>query len=240
MNVNFYWSGNDFQFLNRLVVVSHIEVGHKVKIWVHGEHPTNNYWIDDLNDVEILNADDIFDTSILKSKADIRTTSDKWSYYLLKKTGEYVADLDAIAIKHWPDDPIVLATYDPIVINVGVIRLPKKHPVLDRCIETHEPRWGNVWIFTKCIREYGLDYNFPIESFYPVHCGNNISKTMKCRGKFLDSIKLSENCYSYHYWGNKVSKLNITEEWLNNPKLQNSLLKKLCDRFFENYEYKKT
>lgn len=235
MKIHFYWSGDNWQFLNRMTIVSHVIAGHTPIMWLNGDRPKSKYWIDDISGVEIRDANEVFDTNDLINRGvDIRTTSDKFSYYVVQKTGDYYADTDAIAILPWPDQDIVLATYEPKVINVGVFRLPKNHPVLDDCISTHIPRWGNVWMFTKAIRNAGLDYNVPINMFYPVHCENNISTTMGCRGKFLDDIKLPDGCVSYHYWSNKVSLVNITHEWMDNPKLKDSLFKRLCDQMFNN------
>jgi hypothetical protein len=243
MNINFYWSGNDFQFLNNLVIKSHIIVGHKPVIWLQGNTPESPYWIGGLPEVEIRNADDIWESvGYLKEGVDVRTTSDLWSYHMMKQTGEYYSDTDAFALLPWPDQEILLATYDPQVINVGVMRLPKNHPVLDCCIKTHKKSWGNVWLFTKCVRDHGLDYNVPIEAFYPVHCGNNSSKVMGCRGKLFDNYneikeKFFKNTiiHSYHYWSNKVSIEGCDHTWLDKPELQGSLFVWLNNWINDNY-----
>ena len=242
MKINFYWFGDNFQFLNRLTLLSHLLVGHEPVIWLHGTRPDSIYWIDDIPEIEIRDANEIFDTTeLIENGVDIRTTSDKFSYYLVKETGEYYADTDAIALLPWPDQEIVLATYHPDVINVGVFRFPKNHPVLDVCIKTHIPTWGNVNVFTKVVREAGLDYNVPIDMFYPVHCGRNESTTMKCHGRILDPIELPDGCVSYHYWSNKTHKVGIDHTWLEKPELhENSLFKRLCKWVFDVAGYSMT
>jgi len=243
MNINFYWNGDDFQFLNRLTILSHIIVGHHPVIWLHGPRPKSIYWVDDIPEIEIRDANEIFDTSeMIKKGVDIRTTSDKFSYYLLKTVDGYYADTDAIALQPWPDIPLVLATYDESVINVGVMKIPKEHPVLDECIKTHRPTWGNVKVFTRVVRDAGLDYNVPIKLFYPVHCGNNFSKTMNCHGRILDPVDTQgvdiDKSVSYHYWSNKVHKVMIDHTWLDKPELlENSLFRRLCEWVFGGVEY---
>jgi len=249
MNINFYWSGDNFQFLNRLTLISHILVGHHPVMWLHGHKPKSIYWINDVPEIEIRNANEVFDTTdLIKAGVDIRTTSDKFSYYVLKSVDGYYADTDAIALNIWPDQKIVLATYDKSVINIGVMKIPKDHAVLDECIRTHQPTWGNVKIATKVFRDAGLDYNVPIGMFYPVHCGRNTSTTMNCHGRILDPIDtiwdngiIPDNCVSYHYWSNKTSKVGIDHTWLDKPGLhKDSLFRKLCEWIFDEGGYQMT
>ncbi len=189
MKVNFYWKGRDFQFLNRLTIISHIIVGHEVVIWIEGKHPGNRYWISDLEEVEIKDATEIYKTwKDAAAGACVRSVSDIWSFYFGKLYGEYYSDTDAIALKHWPDQDILLPTYDNKVVSVGVFRLPKNHPIFNCAIKKRIRSWGNVYIFTKCVRLNGLDSNVPNEMFYPVHCGYNESEVLNCRGKFFDDI----------------------------------------------------
>ena len=238
MNINFYWNGDDFQYLNRLTLLSHIIVGHHPIIWLEGNRPNSIYWIDDIPEIEIKNAREIYNTcGLLNKNINVRTISDLFSYYIVYKTGEYYADTDAIAIKSWPDQEMVIATYDPSVIAIGVFRFPKNYYILDKCIKTHITTWGNVRIFTKIVRNAGLDYNVPIEMFYPIHCDNNKSKTTKTRGKFLDNINLPDNCVSYHYYSNSVHKVGITHEWVEKKELKNSLFVELSKQIFEIYPF---
>lgn len=245
MNVHFYWkepknpkNGEGWQFLNRLTLVSHVEVGHTPIIWVDGDEPINKYWISDIPEIEIRNAKEIYETSDFykKDKSNPRTASTLFSFEIVRQTGEYYADTDAIALRHWPDWKFILAGSEPEHINVGVIKMPKNHPVLKCSIANINPEWGNVKVFTNCCKEFGLWTNVPDHWFYPVHWKEeNHSTNMNCRGKFLDNIYLQNDCFSYHYYSNKVSLLNIDHTWLKNPKLENSLFKRLVKRFFKRY-----
>jgi hypothetical protein len=238
MNIHFYWNGDDFQFLNRLTLISHVNVGHHPIMWLDGKIPNSKYWINDINEIEIRNINEIYNTEKeYKKGANCRTISTLFSWEIVKQTGEYTADCDAIALRKWPDQNILLAGSEPEHINVGVFRLPKTHPVLNECINNFLPTWGNVKVFTKYCRKYGLNNNVPISWFYPVHWGgtNNISKTLNCRGLFFDNIKLPDPCYSYHYYSNTVSKVGCDHTWINNPKLKNSLFFKLIKQNFKNF-----
>jgi hypothetical protein len=47
MIANFFRRGDEFGFLNRLVV------GHKVMIWISGEELRNDYWLSDVQAIEV-------------------------------------------------------------------------------------------------------------------------------------------------------------------------------------------
>ena len=59
MKANFFWMGDDFQFLNRLAIISHVIVGHEVVVWLSGKTPSSKYWINDIPGVDIKDADDV-------------------------------------------------------------------------------------------------------------------------------------------------------------------------------------
>ena len=74
MNVHFYFKGDDFQFLNRLAVLSHVLVGHKVIMWADGEI-NSPYWIDDIPEIEIREAREVLEGP--EDPKEIRAFSDK-------------------------------------------------------------------------------------------------------------------------------------------------------------------
>lgn len=247
MNVNFFWQGNDFQFLNRLTLISHVGVGHKVKVWLNGNIPDSIYWIDDIPEIEILNANNIVQIGETDDVIRVRVDSTLWSYYLLKKTGEYYADTDAIAWREWPDEDIVLASSDNDYISVGVIRLPKNHVSLDDCISSFRETWGNVKRFTHCVRRHGLDNTVPEYIFYPIDWRYNTSKVLNCHCRLLDPPnkelrdKLdNEKCVSIHYYSTRSHKVGINHSWLKREVLQNSLFKMVFDRTQQNYKWNMT
>ncbi len=62
MKVNFYWKGRDFQFLNRMTIISHIICGHEVVIWLEGKYPRSRFWILDIDAIEVRDATEIYNT----------------------------------------------------------------------------------------------------------------------------------------------------------------------------------
>lgn len=206
MKVNFYWSGQKWSFVNRLTIASHIRVGHEVVVWVNRIPNSDNlYWIDDLP-LKINKAKNYVNTrDMLKNGWNLRTISTIFQYKFMLKTGEYTADCDAIALKHWPDVPMVLCpelnSKVNLVSSVGVLRVPKDHEVLKCAIEKARKDWGNVKIFSMCCRRFKLKSTYPSKYFYPVTCKKGeASKTL------LEKVDIP-NAFSYHvFTNNKFSK----------------------------------
>ena len=226
MKVNFYWSGLNWKFINRLTIASHVRAGHEVIMWVNRE-ATNEYWISDLP-VEIKDAKEYVDTrKMLKRRWNLRTISTIFQYELMRKTGEYTADCDAIALKHWPDVPLVLcAESKQFISSVGVLRVPKKHPVLTCAKKRARKDWGNVRIFSKCCSQHKLKSTHKVEDFYPITCRRGrASQNLLLESKIPNSF--SYHVFTNHRVGRMINHMIITEK-----KYKDSLLKKLCDWSF--------
>ena len=236
MRVHFYQRGNDFQFLNRLTVLSHLCVGHQVSVWLDGDRPRSVYWIDDIPEIEIGDAADVSKVRFPGPKG-LRTTSTLFSYKIVSKTGEYYADTDAIALKAWPDDEIVIAAQRKGIPCVGVIRLPKGHSILTYAIKNIRRTWGNVYVFGAACKRAGIDETCPPGTFYPIHSGKNISETLGGRGRIFDDIEIPEISVSVHYWGNKVSRVGCDHTWITHPELSDSLFVKLAKWVFKDLPY---
>ena len=81
MEVNFFWKGDSFSYLNRLCVITHLKVGHKPIMWLSGHRPNSDFWIDDLAGVEIRNADEIIDVSkFIQDGGNFKTASSLWRF----------------------------------------------------------------------------------------------------------------------------------------------------------------
>jgi len=103
LQVNFFWRGNDFSYLNRLCVLSHLSVGHGVVMWLSGETPESPYWINDLEHVVVNSADEILDVaSFIRGGGNFKTASDLWRFHFLYEHGGLYCDTDAIAIGFFP------------------------------------------------------------------------------------------------------------------------------------------
>ena len=228
MKVNFYWSGKNWEFINRLTIMSHIRVGHEVIMWVN-EKSDNEYWIDDLP-VQIFDAGKHVNTKrMLKVGWNTRTISTIFQYSIMYETGEYTADCDALALKHWPDVPLVLCPEGKnLISSVGVLRVPKKHAVLVCANRMANRKWGNVKIFSRCCRKFRLGSTYETDQFYPV----TYRKGQAYKSLLMDS-EIPES-YSYHIFNGPYHKniKKIDHNLLKKKKYKDSLLKKLSDWSF--------
>jgi len=227
IETNFFWRGDDFQFLNRLTILSHLIVGHKVKIWLSGSEPKSKYWIDDIKDIQIENADDIadIDTFLKLPRANVRTAASLFRFKYLYKFGGLYCDTDMVALKKFPDNEWIIVSYDDNVIAIGIIKAPKEHPLFVDCIKKIQARWGNVYIFTKYCGKHRLKKTHPNNYFYP--------KSVLNKGKGLLKNTEIPNSYSIHLYFNGASNKNIDHNTI--KKYPDSLLAKLQKKVFQNY-----
>ncbi len=159
LQVNFFWRGNDFTYLNRLCVLSHLSVGHRVVMWLSGETPESPYWINDLEHVVVNSADEILDVaSFIRGGGNFKTASDLWRFHFLYEHGGLYCDTDAIAIRHFPHDSWIVtsAETDERLLSIGVLASPPRQKLFLECIKNIKSDWGNVAAFTDCYyREFG-------------------------------------------------------------------------------------
>jgi hypothetical protein len=121
-------------------------------MWLAGKKPNSQYWIDDLSEVSIKNADYILDvTSFIESGGNLKTASDLWSFSYLYQQGGLYCDTDAIAVKHFPEDEWILCSTnksDPLEkLVIGVMKAPRGSEVYLNCINKIQSDWGNVTLF---------------------------------------------------------------------------------------------
>jgi len=245
MKANFFWMGDDFQFLNRLAIISHVLVGHEVVVWLSGGVPDSRYWIGDIPEVDIVDANDIVcvDTFFnliskgYRSKR-FRLVSDLWEFAFLYEHGGLYCDMDVIALKHFPDLEWIItrdSEDQEECYALGIVKCPPHHPVFKQCISNWKPEWANTRVYTDAIKKYGLGLTHPKETFHPFSCGKH-SGYLKRTGR---SILLREgeipDSYSIHYFGNKAHKLNIDQDMM--KKFPSSLLFKLSEWIFRDYSY---
>lgn len=171
MEVNFFWKGNNFSYLNRLCVLSHISVGHKPIMWLSGDTPKSKYWINDLPAVEIRNADSIVDvTEFIETGGNFKTASSLWRFTFLFQFGGLYCDTDAMAIKKFPDDDWIISSSVPKEnLSTGVIKAPPGEIVFHNCISKLKKKWGNVVVFTDEYRKVfgNTDCTHDHKLFYP-------------------------------------------------------------------------
>lgn len=168
MIVNFFWSGDGFSYIHRLCVLSHLQVGHKVHIWLHGDTPNSRYWIDDL-DCCVADADNIINISdFMKKGGNFKTASSLWRFTFLYEFGGIYSDLDAIALKPWDVGKYLFVGGEGTeTLSTGVIKVPPKEPMFKEILKNLKYEWGNVLVFNKFAKEHGYKRTMANRQFYP-------------------------------------------------------------------------
>jgi len=167
--INFFWSGDDWTFLHDLTIKSHIVVGHKPIIWLHGKKPKSKYWNADLYE-NIENADDIVDISqFIKNGGNFKTASSLWRFTFLYRYGGWYSDTDAIALKEWPNSDWIICGEEYGKLSTGVIKVPKNQEMFLSMIDNMEYIWGNVDVFNRYYLQFRGNISETINSllFYP-------------------------------------------------------------------------
>jgi hypothetical protein len=220
MRANFFWRGNDYQFINRLTVESHLAVGHDVTIWLSGDPPNSKYWVDDLR-VDIKDAADEFDVKpFLDSGGNFWTASAIWRFHYLHENGGLYCDMDHVALKSFPSDPWILSSdCEGRYICIGLIKAPQGHPVFLEAIGRIKKKWGNVPVFDRACKKYGLKITHEIEDFFPFPHYK--------KGTLFKDRPLPDS-YSLHLFTKGLSKMNLTEEKIR-LEYPNSMLERLVD-----------
>jgi len=229
--INFFWSGNNFTYLNYLCIQSHINIGHSVRIHIHGNLPNSVHWNAlDINKINILNADDVFDiTEFLKQKnTNIKTGSALWRFHYLYKHGGWYSDTDAIALKKWDINSnwmLCSGETDSRLISIGVIKVPKNQKMFLYMIRNISPEWGNVRIFTNYYRKFNncSKHIYDSELFYPIKWNEYM--------KILRDIKIPD-VYSLHTYNTMFERDGIINDI--QDKIQSGSLLERIVNFVEN------
>ena len=109
--VNFLWGGNRFNFLQNLVIKSHIKVGHTPVIWISGTKPKGDYWKEIENKIVEKNADLVYNIEkFLSEGGNYRTAADLWRWHFLYEKGGIWCDSDLFALKHIPRDEWIVCS----------------------------------------------------------------------------------------------------------------------------------
>ena len=171
MKINFFWKGDEFDDWCKLCILSHIKVGHEVIIWVSGNWPQTNAWYEITNQVVVGDADHIFNVDEFISKGgNFQTASALWRFHFLYKYGGWYCDTDAYAIQHFPEKEwAVCSAETEDLLSIGVLKIPKNHPIMMNCINDIQYNWGNVKVFTKAYKEHfgHTKGTVPYKMFYP-------------------------------------------------------------------------
>ena len=202
-DVNFFWCGPKFRFLEYMVIKSHLKVGHNAIIWLHGEKPSTKYWEKIEKDVIVRNADVIFDTSdFISSGGNNRTAADLWRFNLLFQRGGLYCDTDAFALKSFPNDEWIICSAEtvPDTLSIGVLKAPPNHPIFQECIKTIKMSWGNVQIFTHAYKNFFGNTN-------PTHCSELFYPYKWTDYKrIVHNYNIPIDAYSVHFYSNVLDR----------------------------------
>jgi len=226
--INFFWSGDNFDYLNYITILSHLKVGHICNIWLHGNFPKSQYWhfLNFLDDsLNIYNADNIFNISefLLDPETNIKTASDLWRFNFLYKYGGWYSDCDAFAIKSWDaitnDYMVCSGETDNKQLSIGVIKIPRNEDLFLECISNVKKKWGNVTVFDKYFNKYRPEIEHTdYKLFYPFSWDK--------WDTLLNNVKIPDNCYSVHLY-NTMFYRNIDMNDIEEISKHNNLLNKL-------------
>lgn len=224
--VNFFWSGENFTYLNRLTILSHIKVGHKVNIWVTGVKPSKKYWPKD-SLINTYDASDFVNISdFIKKGGNLKTASDYWRFSFLYKNGGLYCDTDAIALKKFPNSDKILTSgeREDELLSIGVIKLPPGEKFLKNCIDGIKYTWGNVRVFSsEYKKEYGnIIYTHEKYLFYPYNWDkwDDIFK--------LKSIPDAYSLHLYHSMFERNNEIKEKEYYIENSYILKEIIKE-CD-----------
>lgn len=242
MNINFYWQGQQWDYLNRLCIASHLQNNHKVTMWLNGEEPNSQYWIDDLP-VEIKDANDILNIDEYKMVLENdnvptdqipRLVSDLWSWKLLYIIPNVTyCDTDIIALKSWNsfDKQSIFTTDDNIHSTVALLKSKTLYnPIFKYCMDNAAIGWGNMILFTEACKKYKQEWTHKREVFHPI-AAPDVFHPLTRRPRFLDDTEMYD-AKGLHYYNFVVSKYNIDETWWD--KFPNCIFAQLHRKYFTN------
>jgi len=236
MKVNFFWTGNEFGFIQNIVVKSYLKVGHDPILWLYGKKPSTRFWKDIENQITIKDASSIGSDihNFLVSGGHPTTAGDIFKFDFLYNYGGLYSDLDAFALKKFPDDKWILCSGEKNRdhLSLGVIKAPPKQKVFLECLSKVKTKWGNVKLFNdEYLKIFGNQSpTHENELFYPYPWN-------ECYRLFR-KMDIPKNSYSIHFYGfglkkhlkNNSKKFSYRLLHSNEPKTLSDLNEKWCEK----------
>jgi len=156
--VNFFWRGKNFGFLENLVLKSHIKVGHKPVVWLSGDRPKTKYWKEIEPKIELKDVNEVKSSvdKFLDDGGKPIIASDLWRFNFLYQYGGLYCDIDAFALKKFPNDEWILCSGEknPTLLSIGVIKVPPKQEIFLDCLLKFHKEWGNVKEFSEIYKQH--------------------------------------------------------------------------------------
>jgi len=199
--VNFLWGGDKFNFLQYLVIKSHLRVGHIPVVWISGTIPKGRYWKEIENKIILKNADTVYKIDeFLAGGGNLRTAADLWRWNFLYERGGIWCDSDVFALNHFPDDKWIVCAgeEEPDFLSIAVLKVPPKQEIFLYCIKNIDKVWGNVEIFSKAYGKHFGNTNSTHAGrlFYPYKWRES--------HKLITKGEIPNDCYSIHYWAKSL------------------------------------
>jgi len=158
-NANFFWYGNNFGFLNNLVMKSHLKVGHNPKIWLMGSKPNNQYWKDIEDKITVVGLNDYLNVEEwLDFGGNLRMAASLWQLHFLYACGGLYCDADHFALKKFPDDKWIVCSGETNsnLFSTGFMQAPPNDELFLDAIKNYKSDWGILEIFTTAYKKkYG-------------------------------------------------------------------------------------
>jgi len=235
MQVNFFWKGDSFDLIHRISILSHYLVGHDVVVWLSGNRPNSQFWVDDYSDViKIKNADEIINIDdFLKSGGNFKTGSALWRYTYLYQYGGTYCDTDVIALTKFPDDKWIIVSGEKPengYASNSIIRVPKNELFLKESIENIRAKWGNVIVFSDAYKKYygtPIKYTHPNRMFHPFQFNE--------RAILFSNLSIP-GAYSVHICHTFFDRRNIFIDWNYINQFKNTMLHKIVYHIQEKLE----
>jgi len=249
--INFFWGGDNFQFLNRLAIASHLLVGHEVIIWLNGKRPNSIYWVDDIvqnikdaNESVNLNK---FSTTLNKLNKGMynlnknrykpihKVLSSPWRFEFLFKYGGIYCDVDGIALKKFPEQDWIIATDSNKagVYTCGFMKAPARQRLFKTALKFWMSRPNPMAAFSRAVKLHKLNLTNQRKDFFPFTSSEHSSYLKSHNKHIMLDHKTIYNSYSVHFFGNKTRKYHLTPDVIS--KYKDSVLYKLMKKVFHNF-----
>lgn len=245
MNVYFYWSGQNFDFSNFLAVASAAIHNEKSNVFVLiDERPRKNIHFDRLSRVPGVHIEQITPGDVMSSKHlslyyrmhFTAHRADLIRFSMLSRYGGLYLDTDTLTCRSLDNLPTTLLLYDGKIVHIGIMALPRRHPLLERMLQSSlempeddlNVYQSIVYRWTNLVRETCSDLQFgDLQAFLPVHW-----KEWECifvEGGFAGNRDRIHILHHYGYFSRQYT-ANMDAQWLaNHPCLYSALARPILD-----------
>jgi hypothetical protein len=173
-----FWHGPTLSLNERLSMSSFVNAGHSYDLYSFNRELAVPAGVNLRDARELANEDEFFVYADGPGKGSPAAFSNLFRYRLLAERGGWWVDTDVIHLgKPLTCADLFFAREDDTFVATGVLRFPRQHPVVLRCLDEAEKAgklmsWGVTGprLMTRIIAENGLfDRAAAAETAYPIH-----------------------------------------------------------------------